>query len=199
MPSADSIGSSGLFPTRPIPVSRLIANFLSTAAILFMVAGIAFALGDAATHWQYANDGPQGTQIYRVGASGIEWVFGPPEPHPRGGPNGDADSVGLDFLGLMWAHDTLEWRNAGVRWRNTRLGFPWWALVVPFLARPLFRGLCQYDRRRIAEDERRRTEKLKGRKQTHCDVCGYDLRATPDRCPECGTIPRDGTSRQVQV
>lgn len=36
----------------------------------------------------------------------------------------------------------------------------------------------------------KRIDLLRGWQDGHCRVCGYDLRATPTRCPECGTVPK---------
>lgn len=52
------------------------------------------------------------------------------------------------------------------------------SIVVPLLVFclfPLLYGLCKFRRSRIDEFARK------------CGACGYDIRASPTRCPECGT------------
>ena len=62
--------------------------------------------------------------------------------------------------------------------RITWLTIPCAAVVAPLAVLPALRL------RRWRLDRRRR-EDCAGL----CPACGYDLRATPERCPECGTVP----------
>jgi hypothetical protein len=53
-----------------------------------------------------------------------------------------------------------------------RLVFPYWLVAGLFLIYPVWRLAMRRRNRRVAGA---------------CAKCGYDLRASPDRCPECGT------------
>jgi hypothetical protein len=96
--------------------------------------------------------------------------------------------------GYPYGAELSEWNVAGLRWRReaitiqrpsdravvavvTRTStFVVW-LGWPLLLSALVPAAWLIWRRKVARE---------GRKGM-CRVCGYDLRASPDRCPECGT------------
>ena len=70
----------------------------------------------------------------------------------------------------------VEAKRAG--WTRYRASVPYW---FPFFL-SFGLGVLGFRRQLI------RSRRLKEGK--FCVTCGYDLRATPDRCPECGTVPK---------
>jgi hypothetical protein len=107
------------------------------------------------------------------------WDRGIPKAYPMVN-HAPADRSALSPLGIDWrgwGADTVDdGRGGSIEMRSPGLTFPYWlatlivaVFVVPWLIRT----------RRL----RRR------RKLGLCLTCGYDLHGTPDRCPECGTVP----------
>jgi hypothetical protein len=58
-----------------------------------------------------------------------------------------------------------------------QLTFRWWNVFILTGILPAAWGVMRYCRHRIVKAGR-------------CLTCGYDLRATPERCPECGAMPK---------
>jgi hypothetical protein len=65
---------------------------------------------------------------------------------------------------------------------TSTIGFPHWFLALLFAILPSMRGAAAIRSRRT-------------RQRGLCPACGYDLRATPDRCPECGAAPAAAAAR----
>src|SRR5690606_5470365 len=71
---------------------------------------------------------------------------------------------------LAWARDGPSRYDGGVS-----VTVPYWLATQAFAAPPTIALVSIVKRRRRAH------------RPHACEACGYDCRASPDRCPECGT------------
>jgi hypothetical protein len=83
----------------------------------------------------------------------------------------------LERLGFRFARGQLSFVHGIWAPGSTTaiVDLPVWFLTIAFAALPLMWIAVLRRRSNVPAN--------------HCHSCGYDLRATPDRCPECGTVP----------
>jgi len=113
-------------------------------------------------------------------------------PDPTGSGGGTRFLPRAVELTIAWPRPTRSYSAAGVGYVTSPIpgggadcyvAVPLWLLVT--LLAPLPAALAAASARR-----RLRLRTAVDRFSTgRCPACGYDLRATPDRCPECGGVP----------
>jgi hypothetical protein len=187
-------------PARPgREMKRRLLNLLTVLSLLLCVAVCVLWAGSYGRRTYPLLDLPGATTLYRCGALSIDgrlglsidrwswtrpapeapielsWVEPSPEPWRSWlfarRPLGDGVQVaGVDVFFNRMA--TTQPGNNG-SYVYGGVGAPHAYLVVLFLALPTLRLRALVRRRRRGHHGR-------------CIACGYDLRATPGRCPECG-------------
>jgi hypothetical protein len=70
----------------------------------------------------------------------------------------------------------INWQSTATEWHNRGVAIHWGLLTAISALWPSIALIRRFARRRVPPG--------------HCTACGYDLRATPDRCPECGLVAR---------
>ena len=96
-----------------------------------------------------------------------------PEFFRRVEPHGSSTTVAA--LGLRINRE--DWPPAEGRWVTG------WNVTIPYWMLAAFVGVPSFVGARAAVRRRRRRQRNAA---DQCERCGYDLRATPGRCPECG-------------
>ncbi|HET6251035.1 MAG TPA: hypothetical protein VFE47_25330 [Tepidisphaeraceae bacterium] len=95
-------------------------------------------------------------------------------------------SAKVNFLGFYWVNGNQEesdWRS-DAHGNITMIQTPSTLAIVPFWFIALLSGWPLLPWTLIIA---RMSRKVSRRSRGVCFKCGYDLRATRDRCPECGT------------
>jgi hypothetical protein len=175
-------------------MNRRVSNLLAIVSLLLCVATVGLWIeSEFTTDFLYrANANSQLSMSWGAGELSLAFIHlqlpeGPKTPEwrfnhigrPRSWGSQALRDVGSpqrtwDRLGFHFLSKTQAWSWRG---RMTLLTVPFWFLTSISAFLPLAH---------VATTLRRSHR----RRHLLCVECGYDLRATPDRCPECGDIPR---------
>jgi hypothetical protein len=187
-------------------VRRLLFNLAAAASLLLMLAVAAmwvrsFAVSD---HWinQYRCENTAHTNSFASRSGSITLAMTSDERVSSA--VGAFDNLSTDrlhcehFTGLAelpdhwyecfntFFYDRIDARDGQQnRLRLIQVTFPHWLLILLTAIIPAVR---------LAVAMRARRRRSTGR----CKTCGYDLRATPERCPECGTAATESQRAQQQ-
>jgi hypothetical protein len=97
---------------------------------------------------------------------------------------------------MTWTHGPfsgwfLDENDKELIWTRRFYSAPCWLIVPAAAAWPLT------SLTRLTLLLRRRIRSRRYARKCLCQICGYDLRASPQRCPECGTLPQALTSEKT--
>jgi hypothetical protein len=158
---------------RPYVMQRKLLNIAAAMSLLLCVASIAA--------WVLSRNGPM---FFSVGGVRFSPQYGrlwchwetPYQPAPSSSRSRFLARRRLAFVEFVKTHSVVNDPSGAVMNVTSDLYVPLWELAAVFSLVPAARAI----HRSLA---RRRSPGL-------CDTCGYDLRASPERCPECGTVPQ---------
>jgi hypothetical protein len=112
---------------------------------------------------------------FRTGPAGDHWILAldlPQDPKLHDSFTAQHNWTLVLARGWKISWETNNWK----RWHHRQLTLPYSLVVCVLMILPLNWILQQWLQRRA-------------RQAGLCPTCGYDLRATPTRCPECGDTP----------
>jgi hypothetical protein len=181
-----------VMPRGKLHLGRWLFSAAGAAALLFAAAAVAmWVRSHAACDSAYVELGRVNVTIVTARDGCLfHWIGGRAERRPlflRHTSNPPADL--LNWLGnwRFWTQSNPHRLLGVITWGRASYGGNGWgmSILAPYWLLACVAAVAGIGLLTMSRHLHRRSRRRAGQ----CVRCGYDLRATPDRCPECGVVP----------